>query len=346
MGVTGITTLTGALNANGGITCDSNKFTVADNTGDTAIAGTLTVTGDNATTLGGSLGVTGITTLTGALNANGATTIANTLTVTGTNATTLTGALNANGGIAISTSTAISGGSTAVGTSSLSVYGLRVGSGNVGIGTASPTQALDVNGSLRVNTNNTVPINKLLVLWDGTNTTEPVASATSFIGFGANTSMLRYQVDATTTRHAFYASTTELMTILGNGNVGIGKTSPTVKLDVNGQINATTFNATSDYRIKSNIVPLSDTEFKVDLLRPVFYFNKLIKKNDIGFIAHEVSEHFPFLVSRNKDDEEYQSLNYIGIIGLLTNEIIEIKKRNKIIDEELIEIKNKINEMI
>ena len=57
LGVTGITTLTGALNANGGIAVDTNKFTVADGTGDTSIAGTL--------------GVTGITTLTGALNANG-----------------------------------------------------------------------------------------------------------------------------------------------------------------------------------------------------------------------------------------------------------------------------------
>ena len=57
LGVTGITTLTGALNANGGIACDTNKFTVADGTGDTSIAGTLAVTG--------------ATTLTGALNANG-----------------------------------------------------------------------------------------------------------------------------------------------------------------------------------------------------------------------------------------------------------------------------------
>ena len=55
--VTGETTLTGALKANGGIMCDTDRFTVADSTGDTAIKGTLAVTG--------------ITTLTGALKANG-----------------------------------------------------------------------------------------------------------------------------------------------------------------------------------------------------------------------------------------------------------------------------------
>jgi hypothetical protein len=50
LGVTGVTTLTGLLNANGGIAVDTNAFTVADTTGNTAIAGTLGVTG--TTTLG------------------------------------------------------------------------------------------------------------------------------------------------------------------------------------------------------------------------------------------------------------------------------------------------------
>jgi hypothetical protein len=50
-GITGDTVIggtlavTGALNANGGITCDTDKFTVADATGDTVIGGTLAVTG-------------------------------------------------------------------------------------------------------------------------------------------------------------------------------------------------------------------------------------------------------------------------------------------------------------
>ena len=44
-------TVTGATVLNGGLTMDSNKFTVADTTGDTSIGGTLTVTGD-VTSLG------------------------------------------------------------------------------------------------------------------------------------------------------------------------------------------------------------------------------------------------------------------------------------------------------
>ena len=40
-------TFTGLLNANGGIAVDTNKFTVADGTGNTLIAGTLGVTGES-----------------------------------------------------------------------------------------------------------------------------------------------------------------------------------------------------------------------------------------------------------------------------------------------------------
>ena len=93
-----------------------------------------------------------------------------------------------------------------------------------------------------------------------------------------------------------------------------------------GQLNSTTFNATSDYRIKENVTNLDDS-FSVDNLRPVTYFNKNAKKQDIGFIAHEIQEVFPYLVTGEKDGEQMQSLNYLGLIGVLTKEIKELKKR-------------------
>ena len=66
-----------------------------------------------------------------------------------------------------------------------------------------------------------------------------------------------------------------------------------------------------------------------DNLKPVTYYNKNIGKQDIGFIAHEVQDIFPFLVNGEKDGEEIQSLNYIGLIGILTKELQELKKRVK-----------------
>jgi hypothetical protein len=79
LGVTGATTLSSLLNANGGIAVDTDRFTVADATGNTAIAGTLEVSG--ATTLSSTLGVTGATTLSSTLGVTGATTLSAGLTV-------------------------------------------------------------------------------------------------------------------------------------------------------------------------------------------------------------------------------------------------------------------------
>ena len=48
-------------------------------------------------------------------------------------------------------------------------------------------------------------------------------------------------------------------------------------------------------------------------------------KQDIGLIAHELQEHYPFLVSGKKDGKEMQSVNYTGLIGVLIKEIQELK---------------------
>ena len=70
-----------------------------------------------------------------------------------------------------------------------------------------------------------------------------------------------------------------------------------------------------------------DDSFNIDLLRPVHYMNTLTKKMDIGLIAHEVQEHYPYLVSGEKDGDELQSMNYIGLIGVLIKEIQTLKSK-------------------
>jgi hypothetical protein len=60
LGVTGATTLTTLINANNGIAVDTNKFTVANATGDTYVDGTLTVNG--AATFNSTAGFTGVVT--------------------------------------------------------------------------------------------------------------------------------------------------------------------------------------------------------------------------------------------------------------------------------------------
>ena len=104
-------------------------------------------------------------------------------------------------------------------------------------------------------------------------------------------------------------------------------------------VTALAFNVTSDYRIKDDIYSLHDLndQFTVDKLKPVCYYNNQTKKQDIGIIAHELQEEYPFLVNGEKDGENYQSVNYIGIIGILIKEIQELKSRIALLEQKDIE---------
>ena len=100
-----------------------------------------------------------------------------------------------------------------------------------------------------------------------------------------------------------------------------------VKLDsyFTGTVTVGVLNSLSDYRIKENITNLTPTH-TVDNLRPVSFYNKTQKKNNIGFIAHELQEVYPYLVDGEKDGKDYQSVNYQGLIGILVNEIQMMKQ--------------------
>ena len=102
-------------------------------------------------------------------------------------------------------------------------------------------------------------------------------------------------------------------------------------ININGVCQANSFNSSSDYRIKENVLTLNDSSFTVDNLRPVTYTNKLLNKQDMGFIAHELQEHYPFLVTGEKDGPVNQSVNYIGLISLLVKEIQQLKQDIKIL---------------
>jgi hypothetical protein len=102
---------------------------------------------------------------------------------------------------------------------------------------------------------------------------------------------------------------------------------------VNGNITYSSSSTFSDYRIKEIIEPLNDN-YTVDNLKPIKYLNKLTGKTEIGFIAHEVQQEFPYLVTGKKDGEQNQSLNYTGLIGVLVHEIQQLKT-------EIIKLKQK-----
>ena len=96
--------------------------------------------------------------------------------------------------------------------------------GKVGIGTNAPNAPLQFSNTSE---------NRKVVLYEGTNNDH------QFIGLGHNTTSLRYQVNATTSDHIFYAATntttsSELMRIEGTGDVGIGTITPANRMDIAG----------------------------------------------------------------------------------------------------------------
>ena len=64
------------------------------------------------------------------------------------------------------------------------------------------------------------------------------------------------------------------------------------------------------------------------------YTNKLSGKPDMGFIAHELQEHFPYLVNGEKNGSENQSINYSALIPLLVKEVQDLKERVKILENK------------
>ena len=96
-------------------------------------------------------------------------------------------------------------------------------------------------------------------------------------------------------------------------------------INVNGITTSSSYNTSSDYRIKQIIEPLNST-YNVHNLHPIKYVNTLSNNIEIGFLAHEVQQIFPYLVTGEKDGEKIQTLNYTGLIGILVQEIKELKE--------------------
>lgn len=108
-------------------------------------------------------------------------------------------------------------------------------------------------------------------------------------------------------------------------------------LNIYNDLYAYSFNATSDYRIKSNIEEISSTY--IDKLRPVTYTNNKNNKKEFGLIAHELQEHYPELVTGEKDSEKMQSINYIGLIPLLITEIQRLNSLTEKLTKEVEQLK-------
>lgn len=88
-----------------------------------------------------------------------------------------------------------------------------------------------------------------------------------------------------------------------------------------GILSATEFNSLSDARVKSNIVTIDNALDKVESMRGVYF--DINGKHSVGVIAQEIEAVLPEVVDTN----EYKTVAYGNIVGVLIEAIKELRKR-------------------
>jgi hypothetical protein len=106
---------------------------------------------------------------------------------------------------------------------------------------------------------------------------------------------------------------------------------------IKGKIQATNgaYVTGSDRRLKTSISALPTVLDKIMLLQPRTYQFKddTSKKASIGFIAQEVEEYFPELVSSLGENEDYLGLDYQNFSVLAIKAIQELHEQNSVLTD-------------
>lgn len=112
--------------------------------------------------------------------------------------------------------------------------------------------------------------------------------------------------------------------------------SGTVVGGISSSGSTTSFNTSSDYRIKENVATLNNALATIEMLKPKAY-NFITTPDEVqhGFLAHELQEVLPYAVTGEKDavDNEGnirpQQVDYSKLTGLLVGAVQELSARVK-----------------
>ena len=238
-------------------------------------------------------------------------------------------------------------------------------SGNVGIGTSSPTTKLQVTGTLHLTGAGTFPatgegLEIVPAVAGGNNFIQAysrTASAFQILKIGSSVTMFetggteRMRIDS---GGDFLIGTTAnvgsgFKTVVSGGGNGIGiattggngtqfcgffYTSTSIGSISNNSNTGVLYNVTSDYRLKTVIAPVTDAGQRIDALKPIEY-SWNTGGNSKGFLAHQFAEVYPNSVTGEKDAVDadgkpaYQSMQASSaeVMADLIAEIQSLRKR-------------------
>jgi len=197
--------------------------------------------------------------------------------------------------------------------------------GNVGIGTAEPSFKLTVQGSGE----------EILSVTDGADR----------IGMGIY--LGGAIIGSQTAGKPLYleAANSIRMTILSDGSVGIGTTSPQSgyrlhvvdSVYVGGNVSASAYTTRSDYDLKDEIQNIDYGINEVMQMQPVKYTYKSNGSTQLGFIAQDLGVITPEVVSF----EDKMSVYYNALIPILTKAIQEQQALIKALEQRILTLENK-----
>jgi hypothetical protein len=171
---------------------------------------------------------------------------------------------------------------------------------------------IDSSGNLLLGTTSSISAGKL-----------DVSSANRVAGFLTNSSSgTQDAINIGNQANAAYTPIRFWVNNIDTGSV-VGSISCTTSL--------TSYNVTSDYRLKENVVPMTGALAKVAQLKPVTYKWKSNGSDGQGFIAHELQSVVPDCVTGEKDAVDadgkpiYQGMDTSHLVATLVSAIQELK---------------------
>jgi hypothetical protein len=237
--------------------------------------------------------------------------------------------------------------------SSSAINGIHIkgGTGNVGIGTTSPSTLLDVRGtiyggSIMAVSGGATANSGYVTLQVAGNTTNTGyiefrsadASRMCFIGYG-DVSSFYFNVEQSRNL-IFSTNNVERMRIANTGDV-----------TCTGDISA--FASTSDIRLKENIIVLPSALNIIKMLNPVTFtwkhdiYNEMYRgKEDVGFIAQEVEQVIPKAVGEfTIENNTYKKIRHERILPYVVKSVQELEQENVSMKNTITELTNENNSM-